>query len=267
MFTNFTNKIILSLQIAHLKQRIKVNSEKPVEYEAALPHHSKVYEILRQHINEGVYREGDLLPSENELCALHKVTRPTIRKALDRLSNEGFIVRHQGKGSIVKGAPKGVGILAMKGTTSAVGKENLLTRIIVKPEIRNWSEAFSFSLSRVEQESGCLYMERLRLVNNKPVFFDITMIPNINLPRFIGRNMENKSLFDVLRKNYRLEVKGGEQRILAITADERLQKYFGVSAGHPVVQLNRKIETNREGFYIYSQVFCNTDEYVLSGNF
>ena len=237
------------------------------DHEATLPHHRKVYELLRQHISDGVFSEGDLLPSENELCALHKVTRPTIRKALDRLANEGFIVRHQGKGSIVKGAPKGVGILAMKGTTSAVGKENLITRIIVKPEIRNWSEAFSFSLTQTEAESGCIYMERLRLVNNKPVFFDITMIPNINFPRFTSRNMDNKSLFDVLRKNYRLEVKGGEQRILAITADERMQKYFGVPAGHPVVQLNRKIETNREGIFIYSQVFCNTDEFVLSGNF
>ncbi len=93
------------------------------------------------------------------------------------------------------------------------------------------------------------------------------MIPNINFPRFIGRNLENKSLFDVLRKNYRLEVKGGEQRILAITADARLQEYFSVPPGHPVVQLNRKIETNREGIYLYSQVFCNTDEFVLSGNF
>lgn len=245
----------------------KVNSGKLTESEIAMPQHRKVYEILRQHISDGVYVEGDLLPSENELCVLHKVTRPTIRKALDRLANEGFIARHQGKGSIVKGAPKGVGILAMKGTTSAVGKENLLTRIIVQPEIRPWSEAFSFSLSRTEQESGCIYLERLRLVNNKPVFFDITMIPNINFPRFTGRNMENKSLFDILRKNYHLEVKGGEQRILAIPADERLQKYFEVPAGHPVVQLNRKIETNREGIYIYSQVFCNTDEFVLSGCF
>ena len=244
-----------------------MKKEDPGEYISELPQHRKVYEILRQHIHEGVYREGDLLPSENELCALHKVTRPTIRKALDRLAGEGFIVRHQGKGSIVKGAPKGVGILAMKGTTSAVGKENLITRIIVAPEVRNWSEAFSFSLTKIEQESGCIYIERLRLVNNKPVFFDITMIPNINLPRLIGRNLENKSLFDILRKNYQLEVKGGEQRILAIPADERLQKYFNVPAGHPVVQLNRKIETNRLGFYLYSQVFCNTDEFVLSGSF
>ncbi|MDP4291568.1 MAG: GntR family transcriptional regulator, partial [Bacteroidota bacterium] len=118
-----------------------------MQIEPSIPQHRKVYEILRKHITDGVFSEGDLLPSENELCAVHKVTRPTIRKALDKLANEGYIVRYQGKGSIVKGAPKGVGILSLTGTTSAVGKDNLLTRIIVKPEIRNWKEAFTFSLT------------------------------------------------------------------------------------------------------------------------
>ena len=134
------------------------------------------------------------------MCTVHKVTRPTIRKALDRLANEGYIVRHQGKGSIVKGVPKGVGILSLTGTTSAIGKDLLQTHIIVKPEVRNWDEAFTFPLTQKEIESGCIYIERLRLVDNKPVFFDITMIPNINLPRFTSRNFENKSLFEILRK-------------------------------------------------------------------
>jgi len=93
------------------------------------------------------------------------------------------------------------------------------------------------------------------------------MIANINLPRFTSRNFENKSLFDVLRKQYQIEVKGGEQKLLAITADERLQKYFQVKPGHPVLQLNRKIETSRTGIFIYSQIFCNTEDYVLYGTF
>ncbi len=238
-----------------------------MKVEPSIPQHRKVYEIIRAHITEGLFVEGDLLPSENELCTVHKVTRPTIRKALDRLANEGYIVRYQGKGSIVKGIPKGIGILSLTGTTSAIGKDNLQTHIIVKPIIRNWKEAFTFQLTNREIESGCIYMERLRFVNNKPVFFDVTMIANINLPRFTSRNFENKSLFDVLRKHYQIEVKGGEQKLLAITADERLQQYFNVAASHPVLQLNRKIETSRTGLFIYSQVFCNSDEYVLYGTF
>ena len=129
--------------------------------------------------------------------------------------------------------PKGIGILSMTGTTSAIGKELLQTHIIVKPEVRNWEEAFTFPLSQREIESGCIYLERLRLVNNKPVFFDTTMIPNINLPRFTSRNFENKSLFDILRKNYQIEVKGGEQKLMAIRADDHLQRYFEVETRAP----------------------------------
>jgi DNA-binding GntR family transcriptional regulator len=234
---------------------------------STLPPHKQIYEILRQHITEGIYKEGDLLPSENELTVTHGFTRPTIRKALARLQNEGYIFKQQGKGSIIKGMPKGIGILSLSGTTSAVGQDNLETRIISPPEIKKWDEAFTYSLSKVEKEVGCIYFERLRLMNGKPVFYDITMLPNINLTRFTRRTLENKSLFDILRKNYQIEVTGGEQKILATNAGEKLQQHFQVAQNHPIVQLNRKIETNRYGFYIYSQVFCNTAEYALYGIF
>lgn len=230
-----------------------------------LPLYLMVYEKLRKHIVEGVYNEGDLLPSENELCTLHQVTRPTVRKALDRLLNEGYIKKQQGKGSIVRGKPKGVGILSITGTTSAIGQDKLQTKIIIKPEIRRWEQAFTFELSELEKESGCIYMERLRLVNGKPVFYDITNLPNINLPRFSSRNFQNNSLFDVLRKNYQIEVRGGEQQMLAKLPDKKLQKYFKIGPRHPIIQLNRKFETNRLNYFFYSQVFCNTDEYVLEG--
>jgi len=234
---------------------------------AKIPQYRKVYETLRKHILSGTYAEGALLPSENELCILYNITRPTVRKALDALLNEGYIKKQQGKGSIVMGEPKGIGILSLTGTTSAIGKGNLITKIIVKPEIRKWDKAFSFDLTEEEKEVGCVHMERLRIVNEKPVFYDITMIPNINLPRFTSRNFENKSLFDILRRNYQIQVKGGEQKLLAVTADKKMQKYFKVQPGHPILQINRKIETNRIHFYFYSQVFCNTAEYGLYGTF
>lgn len=234
---------------------------------ADLPLHRKVYEQLRKHIKEGVYSEGDLLPSENELCSLHNSTRPTIRKALDRLATEGFITKQQGKGSIVRKAPKGIGILSLSSTTSAIGKENLTTRIIVQPEIRTWNKAFAFDISDTEKEVGCIYFERLRLVNNKPVFFDITMIPNLHVPRILKKNFVNNSLFDILREHYGIEVRGGEQNISATIADKSLQEFFHLEDGSPIIQLDRKILTNKSGFQFYSQVYCNASEYALSGTF
>jgi len=56
---------------------------------------------LRQQILDGSYPPGSLLPTEQQLCALHQVSRQTIRTALQSLADEGMILRRQGSGSRV----------------------------------------------------------------------------------------------------------------------------------------------------------------------
>ncbi|MBS0010534.1 MAG: GntR family transcriptional regulator [Bacteroidales bacterium] len=233
-----------------------------------IPQYRQLYETLRRHIVDGLYREGDLLPSENELCRLHGLTRPTVRKALDLLAHEAFIKRHQGLGSVVHKLPKGIGILSISGTTTAIGKENLETRTIIKPNLSSWPDDFPFSLSNHEREVGCMYFTRLRLVNGKPVIYDISFIPNINLPRFSARKLDNKSLFDILRTAYRIEIKGGEQYIKAINAtDPDICRILDIRPDTPVLHLQRRIDTSRLNFYLYSILYCNTSDHSLYGIF
>jgi DNA-binding GntR family transcriptional regulator len=233
----------------------------------SIPQHKKLYEILRKHITEGIYREGDLLPSENELCQLYGMTRPTVRQSLSTLANDGFITRHQGKGSIVHQLPREIGILSVSGTTSAVGDRNLKTKIITGPVILPWPAKFMFPLSPVEKETGCFYLERLRLLDDVPIFYDISYIANINLPRITSRQFENRSLFRILRDHYHIEVKGGEQRIKAIPATARISSFLKLKKGEPVLHLERKMTTNNPNLWIYSSIFCNTGNYSIFGRF
>jgi GntR family transcriptional regulator/GntR family frlABCD operon transcriptional regulator len=232
-----------------------------------VPQYRKLYEILRKHINDGVYKEGDLLPSENELCQLFGMTRPTVRQALSTLANDGYIRKYQGKGSIVHHLPKEIGILTVSGTTSAVGDRNLKTRIIIKPVLMSWTDDFMFSLSELEKDSGCVYMERVRLLDDVPIFYDISYIANINLPRITARQFENRSLFQILREHYRVEIKGGEQRIKAIPASAKISRFLRLKRGQAVLHLERKMETNVNGLYLYSSIFCNTEKYSIFGRF
>ena len=232
-----------------------------------IPQHRRLYEILRKHITDGLYPEGSLLPSENEMCAIHEVTRPTVRQALAQLAFDGYIVKHQGKGSIVKKLPKGIGILSLQGTTSSIGKENLETHLVSKPRINTWPERFMFNLTETEIESGCIILERQRIVNQKPLLYEISYLPNINLPRFNQRSFENKSLFDVLRKDYHISVLGGEQQIRAVRADLTIGRYLEINEGDPVLHLRRIMETNRIGFRYFSSIYCNTENTFLNGNF
>jgi len=234
---------------------------------ADLPQYKLIYEALREQIANGVYAPGDMLPSEHSLCDTYGVARLTVRKALSQLIFDGLIIRQQGRGSTVKGTPKGVGILSLIGTTSALKQSALTTQIVFQPEQRAWTEAFSFPIEEEERAAGCIYFERLRLIDGIPVFFDITMLPNIDLPHFKEHCLENRSLFDLLRKHYEIVVTGGTQQLFAIRADKRLRENLKVGSGHPILQLNRKIETNRMGFHIYSQLFCDTQQYGLIGTF
>ena len=233
----------------------------------SIPQYRRLYEVLRKHILDGVYKEGDLLPSENELCQIYGMTRPTVRQSLSTLANEGYIRKHQGKGSIVHRLPREIGILSVSGTTSAVGDRNLKTKIIVKPVLKPWPMDFMFTLSELESESGCIYMERLRLLDDTPIFYDISYIANINLPRITSRQFENRSLFQILRDHYSIEIKGGDQRIKAIPASLKISRFLHLKKGQPVLHLERKMETNKSGLFLYSSIFCNTEKYSIFGRF
>jgi GntR family transcriptional regulator/GntR family frlABCD operon transcriptional regulator len=232
-----------------------------------IPQYRKLYEILRKHIVKGVYSEGDLLPSENELCAVYVMTRPTVRHALDSLVKDGLILKKQGKGSIVKKPPQNIGILSIAGTASAIGVRDLKTDILQKPVIQTWPELFPFELSEIEQESGCIYMERLRYVDDEPVFYDINHLPNLFLPRITQRSFENKSLFEILRKNYQIEIVGGEQQLKAIKPNKTIRQLLNLKASQPVLHIERKLTTNKENFNIYSTIYFNSEKHAIFGSF
>ncbi|MEG0377381.1 MAG: GntR family transcriptional regulator, partial [Eubacterium sp.] len=53
-------------------------------------------------ILNNIYKPGDLLPSENSLCEEYSVSRMTIRKAIEVLIGEGYLMSSPGKGTFVK---------------------------------------------------------------------------------------------------------------------------------------------------------------------
>jgi GntR family transcriptional regulator len=65
------------------------------------PRYRQLADDLRAQIAQGVYKEGDLLPTELELCAGHNVSRHTARDALRILTEDGLITRRRGAGTIV----------------------------------------------------------------------------------------------------------------------------------------------------------------------
>ena len=105
--------------------------------------YKKLQSYLKTRIQQGFYKQGDFLPSENELCLKYSITRTTVRKALDELQKDGFIERLRGKGSIVRERRQSLGLLNVKGFSEAVGK-NVKTIMLQKPNSRSGNWRFRF---------------------------------------------------------------------------------------------------------------------------
>lgn len=61
----------------------------------------KIYRQLLEEIQNNTYKKGERLPTEKELSDLYQVSRITSQKAMNRLVEEGIVIRHPGIGSFV----------------------------------------------------------------------------------------------------------------------------------------------------------------------
>jgi DNA-binding GntR family transcriptional regulator len=232
-----------------------------------IPLYKRVMDDLKKSIDDSKYKKNDLLPSENDLCKTYNTTRVTIRQALSGLTNMGYITRKHGKGSIVTEPKKGLGILSFAGVTAGIGDQALTTQILQKQTKQSWPLDFFYDLNETEMEKGCFFFTRLRQIDNVPVLYEETYITNLNLPRFVGKNLENVSLFKTIKEHYDIDITTGEQKIWAINGDKQVSKLLSVKTAEPLVHMKRRLQTNIKDLNIYSSIYCNTNEYFLQDYF
>ena len=100
------------------------------------PLYSKVLDGILTMIEDGTYKIGDRLPSEEELAEHFGVSRPTVRRASGYLEAQGVILRRQGIGTFVSWPSK----------TSFLGQLERLE------PIRKMAEKAGLEAHRIEQE-------------------------------------------------------------------------------------------------------------------
>ncbi len=66
------------------------------------PAYAQLVRILMGQIAAGVYRPGDRLPSEAQLCECYGVSPMTVRRVINILADQGLVVAEQGRGTFVK---------------------------------------------------------------------------------------------------------------------------------------------------------------------
>ena len=72
-----------------------------ISHSSMVPVYEQIMGYIKTEIIHGSLQSGEILPSVRALAAELKISALTVKKAYDRLEEEGFIVTVHGKGSFV----------------------------------------------------------------------------------------------------------------------------------------------------------------------
>lgn len=185
-----------------------------------LPLYAQLKETIISSIAEGEVGPDGRLPSQRELCEEHNMSLPTVRRAIDELINEGIIYAIPGKGLYVASQKEDAETGPLVSFTEEMANRGLIASSrLLNAEIVSASTTLAHTLD-VPIGSWLAYLRRLRLADNERIAIQTSYLVESLCPRILKNDLENDSLYAVLRKTYGLSLADSSVTVEAALSDE-----------------------------------------------
>lgn len=199
-----------------------------------IPLYHRVYTILSQQIREGQFNAETPLPGEQQIAVMYGVSRVTVRKALQRLEQEGRILRQRGRGTfpIMNRQKTPVGKLADQMTIMQDTDSQVL--------LYEWAGATPDIAQglRIKQGDRTLRVDRLRMRNRTPLAIGCSWVAERAGELLDQESVSQTPVVELLRERG-LAPGVVEQRITATLADAALASGLQVAPGSPLILMQR----------------------------
>lgn len=191
-----------------------------IQKESAIPLHAQLAEMLRAQIRQQQYLPGDQLPSERELCEQFGISRITVRKALGTLTQEGLVYSTVGKGSYVSAPRLREELQPLSSFTQDMQRRGMVASSqVLEARLTPAGEDCAARLL-VPYGTEVVFLRRLRLADGQPIAVQFSYLPHNLCPDVLRYDFSTRSLFDVLRSEYRLQLTRTSTLIRAALASQ-----------------------------------------------
>ena len=212
-------------------------SERPLDRNSPIPLYFQIAENLKQAIEDGTLKPGERLDNELDLTERLGVSRPTVRQAVQRLVDQGLVVRRRGLGTVVV-APRilrSVALTSLYDDLSAEGRHPATTVLAVRDIEADGEIA---SILALPSGARMLSVERLRLADGTPLAIMRNYLPAGLLENRKEDALEKTGLYELLR-GQGVQLHAGEQVIGARQATAHEAKLLAATRGATVLTMTR----------------------------
>jgi DNA-binding GntR family transcriptional regulator len=198
----------------------------------SIPKYQNVYSEIKNFISTNKWPIGEIIPSEHELVDFFKVSRITIRSALNLLENDGLIVRKRGKGTLVKSSfNENDGCFESLTEKIIANGDSPSSSILEFKKIINQKNTKHFASG-----TQLYFVKRLRKVNGKPylisnAFLNYKLCFGLNKNYFTEEG-SSQSIIYILKNNFGINFTENSQYIcakeLSVNDSDALNKSPGI---------------------------------------
>ncbi len=228
------------------------------------PLYHTIKEDIKKQIHEEIYRPGDFISTEGELCRQYDVSRVTVRRAIEELIDEGVLNRESGKTAHVaeKSIPRSLNQLG--GLHEELSRDGIKCSSFILNSEKIRADSIMADNLKIN-EGDCLHrVERLRYANGTPLSYQILYLVDKSCPDLDVQKLATKSLFETLEKEYNLKIEYATQTISAALATYKQAALLELPERTCMLCIKR-ITYLKDGNAIeYSESFYVASKYNLS---
>lgn len=222
-------------------QSVDWNADNNIDPNQVVPLYHQIYLILREQILEGRF-ESAPLPGELMLAEQFKVSRVTMRRALQDLVKEGLIARGRGKGTFVKprretqrsNAPS----QSMNDASSVSMDGGAMVDVMEVARVTAMSDVSEHL--RLAPREQVQKIVRVLSVRGQPMGHFTTYIPESVARIFSRRELQVRPLTELLEESG-IELGNSTQALSARLADSHVAGALEVPVGAPLVAVSKML--------------------------
>jgi GntR family transcriptional regulator len=210
-----------------------------INKQSRIPYYIQLAETLRQEIDGAEPQSrAAALASENELAKVHRISRVTVRHALDLLEREGLIYKAKGKGTFIARGRAKYDLTSLVPTTEDILRRGWKpgTKVL---SLRQLSAPASIA-SALEIEAGekVFELHRLRTADGEPISLQWSYIPVQLCPDLLDHDLSN-SLTRVLEETYGIRFWKARSILRARAAKASEAQLLRIPRNSPVIYVEQ----------------------------
>ena len=224
----------------------------------------QLVESLSLAISSGEIHEGDKLPTEEELCRQHSVSRAVVRAAMQELARQGMIIKIAGKGTFVQRAAQMDEIVLRTLLTERVLDYGLewTTEVVQKMMVTPPSDIAQLFSS--EKAGQVFKTARLRLVQGTPVLLETSYVSADLCPGLALEDLRVNSFFELLLHRYGVPISRTADSFATTTLEQHEAKLLRKKVGQTVLLMDRIVYTTGDRVAAFIRILNGSDEYRIT---